>query len=88
MEQKLKNYVDLECSLVYVEEDGILLLIFPKSKGKGKLELGKTFTHGKLRNLEYEDSDTSTLLLDMESSGDNRRVRVDEGNLVADCCHP
>ena len=41
---RLKNYTALEWSLVYVEEDGVLLLIFSKSEGKGKLQLGKTFT--------------------------------------------
>ena len=65
-----------------------MFLIFSKTEGKGKLELGKTFTYGKIRNLEYEDSDSNTLVLDVESSGGNRRVRVDEGNLVADCFHP
>ena len=33
MEQKLKNYVDLEWSLVFVEEDGVLL-IFARAKAK------------------------------------------------------
>ena len=43
-EPKTKNYVDLEWSLVYVEEDGVLLLVFAKSPRKSKLEMGKTFT--------------------------------------------
>ena len=88
-EQKLKNYVDLEWSLVYVEEDSILLLIFAKTEGKGKLKLGKTFTYGKIRNLEYEDSDSNIVsVLDVESLGGNQRVQVDDDNLMDDCCHP
>ena len=42
-ELKVKNYIDLESSLVYVKEDGVFLLIFAKSPRKGKQELGKTF---------------------------------------------
>ena len=83
-----KNYTALEWSLVYVEEDGVLLLIFSESEGKGKLQLGKTFTYGKVRNIEYEDSDSSNIFLDVESSGGTRRVLVEEGNLVVECCHP
>ena len=40
---------------MYVEEDGVLLLIFAKYEGKDKLQLGKTFTYGKVCNIEYED---------------------------------
>ena len=64
----------------------ILLLIFAKSEGKGKLVLGKTFMYGKIRNVEYEYSDSTTLLLDVENLGGNQHVRVDEGNIVIDCC--
>ena len=88
MEPKVKNYVDLEWSLLYVEEDGVLLLIFVKSEGKGKLELGKTFTYDKLRNVEYEDNDSLNLIIDVEILGGTRRVLVDEGNLVFECCSP
>ena len=87
-EHKLKNYSHVEWSLTYIEEDGVLLLIFATSEGKGKLELGKTFPYGKVRNLEYEDSDSSIIFLEVESSGGIRRVQVDEGNLVPDVCHP
>ena len=78
----------LEWSLVYSEENGVLLLIFAKSEGKGKLEQGKMFTYGRLRNVDYEDSESSNLLLDVESSGGIRRVLVDENNLVLECCNP
>ena len=61
---------------MYIKENGILLLLFAKSEGKGKLELGKTFTSGKVHNVKYEDSDLTTLLLDVESSGKNRHVLV------------
>ena len=45
MDPKVKNYVKLEWSLVHGEEDGVLLLIFAKSEGKGKMQLGKMFTY-------------------------------------------
>ena len=70
----------------YVEEDGVLLLMFATSKGIGKLKLGKTFAYGKVRNLEYEDSDTSIIFLGVQSSCGTRRVQVDEGNLILDPC--
>ena len=75
-------------SLVYSEENGVLLLIFAKSEGKGKLHSCKMFTYGRLRNVAYEDSESPNLLLDVESSGGIRRVLVDVNNLVPECCSP
>ena len=37
--QRIKNYLSLEWSLIYVEEDGTLLLIFAKTEGKGKSQV-------------------------------------------------
>ena len=76
---KIKNYLSLEWSLVYVDEDGTLL-IFGKSEGKGKLELDKTFTSRKIRNVEYEDNDSPNIFIDVESLGGTRRVLVEEEN--------
>ena len=85
---KVKNCVKLEWSLVYSEENGILLLIFAKPEGKCKLESGKMFTYGRLRNVDYKDSEFSNLLLGVESSAGIQRVLVDENNLVLKCCSP
>ena len=74
--------------MVYIEEDGILLVIFAKAEGKGKMDLSKSFTYNPLRNVEYEDCDSTNLLLDVESSSGIRRVLVDEVNLVGECCSP
>ena len=46
----------------------MLLLITAKSDGKGKLELGKTFNYGDVTKLEYEDSDSSSIIIDVSSS--------------------
>ena len=43
---RFKNYLDLEWTLIYAEEDGVLLLIFAKPEGQGKLQVGKTCTYG------------------------------------------
>ena len=85
---KVKNYVKVEWSLVYSEENGVLLLIFAKSEGKGKLEQGKMFTYGRLRNVDYEDSESSNLLLDVQTTAGLQQVVVDENYLVPDCCSP
>ena len=87
-EVKYKNYPDLEWCLSYVEEDGVLILICAKFDGKGKLELGKTFNYGHVTNIEYDDIDSSSIIIDVSSSVGSRRVRLDKGNLVADCCNP
>ena len=63
-----------------------ILLIFAKSEGKGKLEKGKMFTYGRLRNVDYEDSESSNLILDVQSISGKRQVVVHENNLVVDCC--
>ena len=79
---KVKYFPKVEWSLAYSEENGVLLLIFATSKGKGKLEKGKMFTYGRLHNVDYEDSESSNLLLDVQSIAGMRRVVVDENNLV------
>ena len=60
----------------------MLLLIIAKSDGKGKLELGKTFNYGDVTKLEYEDSDSSSIIIDVSISVGSRRLRPDEGKLV------
>ena len=45
-------------------------------------------TYGRLRNVDYEDSESSNLLLDVETSGGIWRVLVDENNLFLECCSP
>ena len=74
---------------MYSEENRVLVLvIFAKSEGKGKLEQGKMFTYGRLRNVNYEDSESSNLLLDVQTTTTLRRVLVDENNLVLECYSP
>ena len=84
----MKYFPKVEWSLAYSKENGVLLLSFAKSEGKGKLEQGKMFTYGRLRNVEYEDSESSNLILDVQSIAGKRRVVVDENNLVVGCCTP
>ena len=88
VEVKYKDYPELEWCLSYVEEDGVLLLITAKSDGEGKLQLGKTFNYGHVTKLEYEDIDSTSILIDVSSSVGNRRLRLDEGNLVPESCNP
>ena len=66
----------------------MLLLICGKSEVKGKLVLGKTFNYGHVTKLEYEDIDSSSIIIDVSSSVGSMRVRLDEGHLVDDCCNP
>ena len=66
----------------------MLLLIIAKSDGKGKLELGKTFNYGHVTKLEYEDIDSSSIIIDVSSSIGSRRLRLNKGNLVKNCCNP
>ena len=66
-----------------------LLKAFCKVWRKGKNgNLDKTFTYGRLRNVEYKDSDSPDLILDVEISNGTRRILVDEGNLVVEGCSP
>ena len=51
-----------------MDEDGVLLLIFATIEGKGKLQLGKSFNCGKVRNMDHKDSDSPNIFLDVESS--------------------
>ena len=50
-----------------MEEDEVLLMIFATIEGKMKLQLGKSFNYTKVRNIEYEDSDSPNIFLDVES---------------------
>ena len=38
--------------------------------------------------MDYEDSESTNLILDVQTTAGKRRVVVDENNLVADCCTP
>ena len=69
IEPRLKSYLHFEWTLIYPQEEGGWLLVFAKSEGEGKLQVGKTFTYGQIKNVEYEDNDSPNLLLDVESSG-------------------
>ena len=81
---KFKYFPTVEWSLAYSEENGVLRLIVATSEGKGKLEKGKMFTYGRLCNVDYEDSESSNLILDVQSTAGMRRVVVDENNLFTD----
>ena len=87
---EVKYFRKVECSLAYSEENGVLLLIFAKSDGKGKLEQGKMFTYGRMRNVDYEDSESNNLILDVQSIAGKRRVlRKDiqtKKNLIVALC--
>ena len=67
-EPRLKSYSHVEWTLIYSEEEGDLLLILAKSEGEGKLQVGKTFNYRQIKNVEYEENDSSNLLLDVDSS--------------------
>ena len=79
---KVMNFPKVEWRLVYSEENGVLLPIFVEFEGKDKLEQGKMFTYGRLRNVDYEDSESSNLLLDVQTTARLQRVIVDKNNLV------
>ena len=39
-------------------------------------------------NVDYEDSESTNLILDVQTTAGKRQVVVDENNLVPDCCTP
>ena len=53
-----------------------MLLILEKSEGEGKLQVGKTFTYGQIKNIEYEDNDSLNLLFDVDSSVGMRKIWI------------
>ena len=46
------------------------------------------FTYGRMRNVDYEDSESNNLNLDVQSTTGKRGVVVDETKLVVDWCSP
>ena len=68
LQHRHNNYSKLEWSLLYVEVDGVLVLIFATMKDKEKLQLDKSFNYGKARNIEYEDSDSANIFFVVKSS--------------------
>ena len=71
-----KSYPHVEWTLIYSEEEGDLFLIFAKSEGEGKLQVGKTFNYGEIKNIEYEDNDSLNLLFDVDSSVGMRKIWI------------
>ena len=64
---EVKYFPKVKWSLAYSKENGVLLLIMAKSEGKGKLEQGKMFTYGRMQNVDYEDSESNNLILDVQT---------------------
>ena len=87
-EPRLKSYSHVECTLIYAEEEGNLLLILARSRGDGKLQVGKTLTYDYVRNIEYEDNDSSNLFFDVDSSVGVCKVKIDEHNFITDSLKP
>ena len=85
---EVKYFPKVEWIVDYSEENGVLLLIMAKSERKGKLEKGKMFTYGRMRNVDYEDSQSNNLILDVQSTAGKRWVVVDETNVVEYCYTP
>ena len=50
LQHRHKKYSKFEWSLLYVEVDGVFLLIFAMIEGKVKVKLGKILNYGKVRN--------------------------------------
>ena len=88
-EPRLKSYPHVEWTLICTEEEGDPLLILAKSKGEGKLKMGKTI-YNYVKNIEYEDNDSSNIWFDVDCSMGARRVKIDEvqRNFITDSCHP
>ena len=63
-------------------------LIYNEEEGEGKVQVGKTFTYGYVRNIEYEDNDSSNLSFDVDSQVGARGVKIDERNFIIESCHP
>ena len=77
----------MEWPLIYNKEEGDHLIL-AKSKVEGKLHVGKSFTYGYVRNIEYEDNDSSNLSFDVDSQVGARGVKIDECNFIIESCHP
>ena len=78
---EVKYFPKVEWRLAYSEENGVLLLIMAKLEGKGKLEQGKMFIYGRMRSVDYEDSESNNLILDVQTTAGKRRVVVDKTTL-------
>ena len=52
------------------------------------MQVGKTFNYGQVKNIEYEDNDSSHILFDVDSSAGMRRVWINEGNFITNSHHP
>ena len=89
-EPRLKNYPHVEWTLIWTEEEGDPLLILAKSEGEGKLKMGKTFIYSYVKNIEYDDNDSSNIWFDVDSSMGAHRVKIDEFqcNFIIDSYHP
>ena len=70
------------------ESTSKLLLILGKVVGRGVIESGHVFTYGKVERLEYQDEDSTSLMLTVETSKGERKLLLSEKKLIIDSCEP
>ena len=83
-----KDMRDFEWTLHYDESGRKLLLVLGKAPGQGVISAGRLITYGKVRRVDYEDQDSNSLLIHVETSKGEQVLTLSEDKLVRGACEP
>ena len=72
----------------YIDSNKSVVLVTARNKGHGQLGKERPFIYGRLLRLDYEDPDSSTLILHVNCSQEVRKMYVSEDRLVKEACGP
>ena len=75
-----------EWTLHYDENGRRLLIVLGKTTGQGVIAAGSLFTCGKVLQFNYEDEDSPTILLHVDTSKRERVMKLSEDRLVLGFC--
>ena len=83
-----RDITDYEWAMQYVDSNKKVVLVTTRNKGSGQIGKECPFMYGRLLRLDYEDPNSTSLILLVDCSKGIPKMYVSEDHLVKDACGP
>ena len=83
-----RDLIGHEWALQYVDSKKKVVLLVSKLAGRGMLAQDRPFSYGKILRLDYEDADSTNLIVLVNCTKGVRKMIVSEDYLLKDSCGP
>ena len=83
-----RDITDYEWAMQYIDSNKKVVLVTARNKGSGQIGKERPFMYGRLLRLDYEDPDSTSLILLVDCSKGVRKLYVSEDRLIKDACGP